>query len=154
MEFGLYLTKKGVITAEQLVAALERQHSKLVPIGQLAMEEGVLSARDVFDILRCQCDWPHDRFGDMAVNLGLLSQPELERLLIIQAERKPPLTDIFVQLGVLTPGRIDDELVAYRSDMERRKVVVKRSIPATPRYLPNIPDLPDDIAVDAFAMMI
>ena len=54
MKFGLYLKKKGVITAEELVAALDHQHSRMPPIGQVAMEEGVLSARQVFKVLRCQ----------------------------------------------------------------------------------------------------
>ncbi len=44
MKFGLYLKKKGVITADQLVAALDYQHNRMPPVGQLAMEEGVLSA--------------------------------------------------------------------------------------------------------------
>ncbi len=43
MHFGLHLKKIGLISAEQLVAALEIQLNTLVPIGQLALEEGILS---------------------------------------------------------------------------------------------------------------
>ncbi len=54
MHFAVHLKKSGVITAEQLVAAVEVQLSMLVPIGQLALEEGILAARDIFNILRAQ----------------------------------------------------------------------------------------------------
>src|SRR5687767_9307648 len=86
MQVGLYLKKKGIITAEQLVAALEKQLGSLVPIGQLALEENVLSPRDIFDVLQAQSDSPNERFGDLAVEMGLMSRSDLMRLLMIQAD--------------------------------------------------------------------
>jgi hypothetical protein len=38
MKFGLYLKQKGAINAEQLLAAIGHQQSKMPPIGQLASE--------------------------------------------------------------------------------------------------------------------
>ena len=84
MHFGLHLKKSGVISAEQLVAAVEVQLSTLVPIGQLALEEGILSARDIFNILRAQSDAPNVRFGDLAIEMGLMTRDDVMRLLMIQ----------------------------------------------------------------------
>ena len=155
MKFCLYLKNKSIITAEQLVAALEMQHEKLAPIGQLAMEEGVLSARSVFKVLRCQSDLPHERFGDVAVELGLMTRRELELLLALQASRKPSLVDFLVRHGALSREQADHELAEFRRDMERRNVVITRRIvrrPHTP--LPKNMDerVPED--ADYYAMMI
>lgn len=128
MKFGLYLKSKGVIDAEQLVAALIYQQCRVPPVGQLAMEEGVLNAREVFEVLRCQSELPHERFGEVAVGMGLMSPEELQRLLIIQWERQPELALVLVDLRTLSRARVDEELAAYRAAMERRNVVVKRVV--------------------------
>jgi len=130
MKFGLYLKNKGAITAEQLVAALEQQHCRLPSVGQVAMEEGVLSARQVFKVLRFQSGIPHERFGEVAVGMGMITPAELQRLLMIQWERKPSLADVLVQLRILSQVRVDEELSAYRTAMERRNVVIKRYLPS------------------------
>ena len=114
MHFGLYLKKKGIISAEQFVAALEEQLGTLVPIGQLALEEGTLSARDIFDVLRAQSDSPAERFGELAVEMGLMTRHDLMRLLLIQADRKRPLAEILLEQGVITPGKVASEMAAYR----------------------------------------
>ena len=132
MQFGLYLKKKGVITAEQLVDALDEQHRNLSPLGQLAMEEGILSARDVFSVLRSQRGLPRERFGEVAVAIGMMRTPDLHRLLALQWTRKPPLGEVLVRRGIISRARVDDELAAYRRDMERRGAVVTRCIAPSP----------------------
>jgi hypothetical protein len=120
MQTGLYLKKKGIITAEQLVAALEEQLGSLVPIGQLALEENVLSPRDIFDVLQAQSDSPNERFGDLAVEMGLMSRSDLMRLLMIQADRKRPIMDILIEQGALTPQKAASEMAAYRRSLQPR----------------------------------
>jgi hypothetical protein len=121
MHFGLYLKKQGVITAEQLVAAIEAQMSTLVPIGQLALEEGVLSARDIFNILRAQNDAPNVRFGELAVEMGLMTRDDVMRLLMIQADRKRPIAEILVGQGVLTEEQMETEFMEYRAAQRKPK---------------------------------
>jgi len=88
MHFGLYLKKKGIISAEQLVAALEAQLATLPRIGQLALEEGIISPRDIFNVLQAQRKSPDVRFGELAIEMHLMTRNELMRLLMIQADRK------------------------------------------------------------------
>jgi hypothetical protein len=108
------------------------QHNRMPPVGQLAMEEGVLSARQVFKVLRCQSGIPHERFGEVAVGMGMMTPAELQRLLMIQWERKPPLPDVLVKLRILSQTQADELLAAYRAAMEYRNVVVKRFVPPRP----------------------
>lgn len=132
MKFGLYLKKKGIISAEELVAAIDYQHNRMPPIGQLAMEEGALSARQVFKVLRCQSGIPHERFGEVAVGMGMMRPTELQRLLMIQWERKPSLADALVALRILSPAEVDERLGEYRAAMEHRNVVIQRCIARAP----------------------
>jgi hypothetical protein len=120
MHFGLYLKKKGLISAEQLVAAAEQQLTSLTRIGQLALEEGIISPRDIFYILRAQSEAPTQRFGDLAIEMGLMTRDELMRLLMIQTDRKRPIADILVSQGVLTREQVATEMAEYRRITKRR----------------------------------
>src|SRR5690348_7143429 len=117
MHFGLYLKKKGIVTAEQLVAALEAQLATMPRIGQLALEEGLISPRDIFDVLRAQREAPDVRFGDLAIEMGLMTRNELMRLLMIQADRQRPLAEVFVAEGMLTRERVDAEMAEFRRSL-------------------------------------
>jgi hypothetical protein len=118
MRFGLHLHRKGLITADELVAALEVQTRNLVRIGQLALEEGILTARDIFDVLRAQHRSPNERFGELAIEMGLMSHDNLMQLLMIQADRKLPLGEILIWQGVLTDEQVDVELRALQKAHE------------------------------------
>jgi hypothetical protein len=130
MHFGLYLKNKGVIDAEQLVAAIEVQIEALVPIGQLALEEGLLNARQIFDVLRAQSGAPNIRFGDLAVELGLMTRDDVMRLLMIQGDRKMPIADILVRQGVLGEWQLKEELAAYRRSLIRPQQATMAIVPA------------------------
>lgn len=127
MEFGLHLYRKGVITAEELVAALEVQLNNRVRIGQLALEEGILSARDIFDVLHAQRGSPKERFGELAIEMGRMTREDLMQLLKLQSDRRPPLGDILVWQGVLTKQQAEAELSDFRRDQSCRRHAATRT---------------------------
>jgi hypothetical protein len=136
MHFELYLKKKGAISAEQLVAAIEVQLKTLPRIGQVALEEGILSPREIFEVLREQSHMPNMRFGEMAVAMGLLTRDELTRLLMIQADRKRPITEILIERGVLNEQRTASEMAEFRRlQAARRRPSVMPSKIAAKRHL-------------------
>src|SRR3954467_6786992 len=115
MHFAVYLKNKGIISAEQLVAALEAQLATPPRIGQLALEEGIMSPRDIFDVLLAQRKSPDVRFGELAIEMGLITRNELMRLLMIQADRKRPLADMLVREGILSELRVAEEMAQFHS---------------------------------------
>jgi hypothetical protein len=121
MHFGLYLKKKGIVSADQLVAALEAQLDTLPRIGQLALEEGIVSPRDIFNVLHAQRSAPDVRFGDLAIEMGLITRNELMRLLMIQADRKRPLADVFVTEGILSEQQVAREMAEFRQLQANRR---------------------------------
>ncbi len=133
MHFGLYLKKKGTISAEQLVAALEMQLNTLTPIGQLALEEGIIAPRNIFDVLRAQSASPNVRFGDLAIEMGLMTRDDLMRLLMVQAGRKRPLAEILVGQGVLSNRQLANEMASFRESMLQQRggsAVITKIVPA------------------------
>ena len=137
MHFGLYLKKKGVITAEQLVAAAEVQLASLTRIGQLALEESILSPRDIFEVLQAQSASPNERFGELAIEMGLMTRDELMRLLMIQADRRRTIADILVFQRVLTRQQVAAEMSEYRRSIAKRRAgtgLPSRIVPVARRF--------------------
>lgn len=133
MHFGLYLKNKGLISAEQLVAALEVQMRTMVPIGQLALEEGILSPREIFIVLQAQSTSPRERFGELAIEMGLLTRDQLMRLLMLQSDRQQPISEILVKQGVLGQQQMTAELAEFRQFLQRPQRTVTRRIVPSPR---------------------
>jgi hypothetical protein len=136
MQFGLYLKNKGVISAEQLVDALEAQMKWMVPIGQLALEEGMMSARDIFMVLQEQKKYPNMHFGDLAIEMGLLTRDDVMRLLMIQADRKRPLAKILVAQEILGKYQMEVELEKYRRWLAESHGQVRARVMRAPRATP------------------
>jgi hypothetical protein len=130
MHFALYLKKKRVISAEQLVAALEVQLTTLPRIGQIALEEGIISPRDVFHVLQAQRKSPDVRFGELAIEMGLLTRNELMQLLMIQADRKRPLADVFVSEGILSEEEVAREMAEFLRLQTNRRGTSVHAVPA------------------------
>ncbi len=115
MHFGLYLVKHGVITSTQFIEALERQILSRPQLGALALEQGKLSVKEIFQVLQAQADDPRKLFGEIAVKAGMLSEDDLESLLYRQSIRTLPMSKIIVELGFVTADVAEECLVEYRS---------------------------------------
>ncbi len=85
--------------------------------------------------------------------MGMMTPDALRRLLMLQWERKPSLADVLVQMRILSQDRVDDELLAYRNDVGRRNLVIKRTIPSLPSY-PSDEEAPTLSESEAFSLMI
>jgi hypothetical protein len=140
MHFGLYLKKKGIISSDQLVAALEEQVNTLVPIGQLALEEGVLSARDIFTVLHAQSDSPAERFGELAIEMGMLSRDQLTHLLMVQADRRRTIAEILVSQGAVSEMAMAAEMAAFRRVLLGRERTAPRYTTYTVTPPPRRPE--------------
>jgi hypothetical protein len=74
------------------------------------------------------------RFGDLAIEMGLLSRDEVMRLLMIQADRERAIADILVGQGVLTQEQLESELAAYRREqLQPRRAAATVTFKPIPR---------------------
>ena len=93
------------ITAHVALAALDRLQHDRVPLGRLAVREGLLKLGPLLHILDEQLDeaarGEPRRFGRIAVELGYLSEAQVEALLQKQREQSPTLEAILMDLAAL-----------------------------------------------------
>ena len=102
MQLELALVQTGVISADDYVEALTRRDQERPALGQVAIEEGMLTATEVLNVLRRQHANPLRRFGELAVELGYLDNRQVAALLMQQQERERPVIDHLVELGRLS----------------------------------------------------
>ena len=111
--FGKFLIDRGAATQEEVLRALDEQRKRRLPLGTVAVQEKFLTYQDVYTVLNAQADAPDKHFGELAVELGLLTPEALGTLLALQQERTPHVGEILVEMGVLDPQRLVLELNAF-----------------------------------------
>ena len=77
---GNYLVETGKITKEQLIDVINKQDSVRVKLGLLAVSEGLMTTQQAEEVGLMQAE-QDKRFGDIAVDLGYLTQDQVARLL-------------------------------------------------------------------------
>lgn len=96
----------------QLVEALEHEHRSRTPIGRLALQRGKLDSHQLLLLLGEQIAAQRP-FGEVAIELQTMSRRDVADLLMAQAEESRPLTTILLEMGVVDPSTLDEELTRY-----------------------------------------
>ena len=121
MIFGEYLVQKNIIRQEDLDRALEIQKTDRVPLGQLAMQEGLIDNKQLFRILSRQRK-PGEKeksFGKLAVEMKYLSQGQVETLLERQTHTNRLLGEILVSQGLVSQVDLIKALKNFRSENKK-----------------------------------
>ena len=85
-----------------------------MPIGRIALEYGLLDMKQVFEILNRQADAIHLKFCAIALDLGYLDKQQVLFLLAIQKSRRPPIGEILVEMGVISPEQLAVSLAEFQ----------------------------------------
>ena len=121
-----WLVREGVVTASQLLKAMDLQFERRVPIGRLALRERVMTVEQVFETL----EWSSiqgERFGETALSRGYLSAEKLGRILELQSEELPSVSELLVEMGVVSADVLRQEQEAYEKSLG--KVPAKEALP-------------------------
>ena len=113
--FGNYLVKKGILTEDECRSAIEEHLSVRVPIGTIAIAEGLLTEKQVEEIHRLQRLFDK-LFGDIAVDKGYLSKEQVEDLLRKQGNPYLQFLEVLLEMGKLTISQMDEEFAAFQKD--------------------------------------
>jgi hypothetical protein len=113
---GDFLVEKEFVSADHLLIALERQEKSRTPLGQLAIEVGMVTAKEVLIILTEQRNSENkSKFGDIAVNKSILKREDIERLFKIQEEKAELLGNVLINIGAISPPKLLKALREYNS---------------------------------------
>ncbi len=124
MLFGEFLLDRGLVSSEQVIAALNEQRQSRPFTGVVACEMGYLDAREILEVLHNQMVY-QGRFLDTAVELGFMSGEQATAVLREQGNRKTLLGKVLVQMGALTEVQLRRAIHDYsrRADVSPTPVM-------------------------------
>ncbi len=117
--FGEYLVEKGVLTVEQLQAALYVQICRGLLFGEVAVEKGKLNHKQLEKARKIQASNEHNdkKIGQIAELLGYLSNDDINEVLVCQNNSQRKLGDILIEQKMVS----SEELNGYLSDFHALK---------------------------------
>ncbi len=117
MLFGEFLLNQGLVKEEELVSALDEQQQNKMPMGQMAVQKGLLDSKDLFKVLTEQRKRVRDAndFGGIALEMGLLNQQQVEELVESQTTTNDLLGNLLVEKGILPREKLVEVLREYNS---------------------------------------
>ena len=117
--FGEFLVEREYVSEENVLSALEVQSKSRIPLGQLAIQNNFLKSVDVLKILNKQRKATNgnskDKFGEIVLELGLLTENQLSELSKIQEERTPLLGKVLVDQGAMSASQLVKALKEFES---------------------------------------
>ncbi len=105
LELGRYLYYRGVVTYADLIQALSWQRVQRPVIGDIALRWGWLNNDGIGQIIAAR--HVPGRFGEKAINLGLLSSFQVKTMVFYQRSQQQRLGQYFVQRGLLSAAELD-----------------------------------------------
>ena len=110
--FGHYLLDEGKLTNTQLTEAIEYQTTRNLSLGEIAVKESFISAKEA-DTINDKQRTLDKRFGEVAISLGLLSNPQIEELLSIQKRDKIFFGEILILKNFMDEATLKRELSRF-----------------------------------------
>ncbi|MFQ5673600.1 MAG: hypothetical protein ACE5G9_10935 [Nitrospinales bacterium] len=115
MLFGEFLVQRGLVTEEEVLRAVDTQAQSRIPLGRLAVDNHFLAGGDLFRILSRQRKTSGKRFGEIAIELGLLTKEQAEKLLEIQGQTSKKIGDILVSQSALSQNSLNQALKDFHA---------------------------------------
>jgi CheY-specific phosphatase CheX len=129
--FGQYLIAHGLITAPQLLAALEYQERNNAKVGACVVTLGLGTPFEVEHVRAFQAKQDL-RFGEAAAQLGILSADEVQRVVDARESARVRLGAALVALGYLSADQVESAAAAFlaASDADEPAVAVPDDMPS------------------------
>lgn len=109
-KFGELLVEKGYATEEQVEIALGLKMATREILGRTLLEKNYITFEQFKALVAYQEANPGKRIGDCAVEMGYVTQKQVEEAMEIQNREKTLLGDLMVDLGFITPEQRDEVL--------------------------------------------
>ena len=152
--FGNYLLENQKITAEQYESCMNYIKANRVKLGLIAESEGLLTSSQVMELnyLQVQSD---ERFGDLAVKKGYLTESDVNYLLGLQSNPYLLFVQALDENGCLSHDEIDYNLTAFQKENDYSNSIMKAIRDANIEgLLPAFVDVPDKRYLDLIGLTL
>ncbi|MGV1097787.1 J domain-containing protein [Thiovibrio sp. JS02] len=109
---GHFLYYSGLINWRTIIQALIWQRTERPRLGELGQRFGMLNEEEVLHILRNRPT--AQPFGKTALDLGLLSEPQLQMLIFHQKRLQKKFGEFFLKKEILAPEELRELLTRYQ----------------------------------------
>lgn len=113
--FGNYLLNKGLVSPENLAAALADQKNTRLKLGVLAINAGLMTAEQV-DKVHAEQQRVDKRIGDIMVDMGFVTRDQIEELFKTQPSGHLLLGQALVDKGYMSNAQFEDALNSYKAE--------------------------------------
>ena len=120
LKFGIFLVEHQIVSSVQFCGLVKLQQQALASLPALALQQNVLTIRQVATLLDIQACSPDCSFVDLAIENGFLDRLAGERLLAEQAKTSHSITKLVVHTGLLSQGQVDLLFEHFRRIESRR----------------------------------
>lgn len=117
-DFAQFLIDRDAIDEAHATEIRRISAGERVPIGQLLMQSGMLSVRQIMRVLEMQADAPSERFGQLAVRAGYITMRQLEDGLQLQQRTRRHAIEVVARMGLLREQHLLELAVAYVALLE------------------------------------
>lgn len=117
MLFGEYLLEQELVKEEDLIFALDAQQKNKMPLGQMAVQKGLIDSKALFKVLteqRKKTREPND-FGSIALEMHFLNEEQVNELVGSQNTTNELLGTILVDGGYLPRQQLVQALKEYNT---------------------------------------
>ncbi len=104
--FGIYLLEKGLITYDELEAAIKFQQETNLRLGDYALKKGLIT-KEQLEKITIEQHCKDMFFGELAVEMKILSREQVQQLL-----NQQQYDHIFIGEALINTGAIGKEMVA------------------------------------------
>lgn len=109
---GQKLLEMGLVTEEQLLAALDAQETRAPSLHRLAVDAGALSTQAALEFLEMRAQGDERSFELIAQEQLWLTHRDIEGLYKLRAARRPRLGEVLTRLGFITKAQLDRALAS------------------------------------------
>jgi hypothetical protein len=106
LQTALAVLTSGIASLEAVADAVTTRRDQRPAIGQLLLSHRKLTMRQVFEILKKQATCSK-RFGEIAVEMGYVTNDEITEMLQLQAMLCPSLLDVLLSRNLITPEQAE-----------------------------------------------
>lgn len=113
--FGQFLVEKGIVSREDLLAAIALQEQKNLKFGEMAVAMGYVTAADIERAHNAQFSQDM-KLGDILLAIGLLTAEQLQEVVARQKATHLYIGEALVQAGALAGGDLQKHLRDFNED--------------------------------------
>ena len=120
MTFCEFILARGILSLEQVELLKKEARAESMPLGKILVTSGVMKVKDVMRVLAIQSENRGERFGDIAIRLGLVNADQVGSALREQESLKKHPAEVLLRNKFVDVATWNELIVDYVGVLERK----------------------------------